>query len=119
MTTVTIRVGGRDYRVACDDGQEEHLRVLADDVDDRVRSLVYSMGDHISEGLSLVMAALTMADELTELKRENERLRAGGHYSPSPQFDETRMRDMEAAMAATLDDIASRIEKMADQIETR
>lgn len=44
MTAVTIKVGGRDYRIACDDGQEEHLRFLADEVDERLQSLLFPPG---------------------------------------------------------------------------
>jgi cell division protein ZapA len=118
MTTVTIKVGGRDYRIACDDGQEEHLRLLADDVDDRVRSLIFGMENNPGESMSLLLTALTMADELVELKRENERLSRGGGFGTAPA-DEHRILEMEAAMAATLDEIASRIEKIADQVEIR
>lgn len=115
MAAVTIRVGGRDWRIACDDGQEEHLRLLADEVDDRVRSLAYGAGDHMSDGMALLLTALTMADELTELKKENDELRAGGNTD----VGDTRLREMEAAMAATLDEIAARIEKIAEQAEIR
>src|SRR5689334_18707570 len=106
MTAVTIRVGGRDYRVACDDGQEEHLRMLADEVDDRVRSLVFGLDNNPGEGMSLLLAAITMADELVELRKESEILaRTKGYLSPA---DESRIRDMELAMATTLDEIAGR-----------
>lgn len=118
MTAVTIRVGGRDYRIACDDGQEEHLRLLGDEVDDRVRSLVFSMGSSPGESMALLMAALLMADEIVELKKENERIAAGGALPPPP-VDESRLRDMEAAMAATLEELAGRIEKIADHVEIR
>lgn len=117
MVTVPIRVGGRDYRIACDDGQEEHLRVLADDVDDRVRSLAFSTGNNLSENMALLMSALTMADELIELRKENERLRQNGLRMPS--LGEDRVREIEVAMAATLDEIASRIEKIAEASEIR
>lgn len=121
MTAVTIKVNGRDYRVACDDGQEEHLRFLADEVDDRVRSLLFGMGDNPGENMALLLAALTMADELVELKKENEKLRAGsGHNGhKTPANNDIRIQAMETAMAATLDEIANRIEKIADQVEIR
>jgi len=70
MTAVTIKVAGRDYRIACDDGQEEHLRFLADELDDRVHSLIFGMESNPGEAMSLLLAALTMADELIELKKE-------------------------------------------------
>ncbi len=118
MTAVTIKVNGRDYRIACDDGQEEHLRFLADEVDDRVRSLIFGMDNNPGEGLSLLLCALTMADELIELKKENEKLRRQGATS-GDRIDEARILEMEAAMAATLEEIAGRIEKIAEQVEIR
>lgn len=115
MTTVTIRVGGRDYRVACDDGQEEQLRLLADEVDDRVQALTFGMDSNPGEGMSLLLAALTMADEIIELKQENESLARGqGKVVAIP--DEGRIRELEATMAATLDEVARRIEKIAEQV---
>lgn len=118
MAAVTIRIAGRNWRIACDDGQEDHLRFLADELDERVRSVMFSAGDALSENMALLMAALTMADELIELKKENDNLRAEAG-NDAQAAGEARLRDMEAAMAATLEEIASRIEKIAEQAEIR
>ncbi|MDX1974097.1 MAG: cell division protein ZapA [Rickettsiales bacterium] len=112
MAVVRLKVGGRDYQVACDDGQEEHLRILADEVDDRVRSLTYNATQKPSEGMALLMAALMLSDELIEKKKENE----SSSRSKSTSAD-YRFVEMEAAMAVTLEEIALRIERIADQIE--
>jgi cell division protein ZapA len=120
MAIVHIRVGNREYDVACDDGQEDHLRLLADEVDERVRSLIFSMGSNINEGLALLLTSLTMADELLESKKE-VRAVALEVQKISRQLDAERqnsqLAQVEAAMAHTLEDIALRIEKIADQIE--
>lgn len=109
MATVTIKVGGRDYRIACDDGQEEHLRRLADEVDERLQSLLFGMGADPGEGMALLMTALTMADELAEMKREKQ----------VPAESEDRTREIEEVMAATLEEIAGRIERIADRAAAR
>ena len=120
MAIVHIRVGNREYDVACDDGQEDHLRLLADDVDERVRSLLFNMGQSANENLALLLTSLTMADEIIENKKE---IRAIAHEVAglSRQLEAERthnhLAEMEAAMAHTLDDIAVRIEKIAEQIE--
>ena len=44
MAQVSITINGRGYQIACDDGQEEHLRRLASYVDRRVAELVAAMG---------------------------------------------------------------------------
>lgn len=123
MAAVNIRINGRDYKVACDDGQEEHLRLLADDIDDRLRSLVFRMGSNPGEGTALLLTALTMADEILESKKENERLSAqladvGSQLDDEYRLmQETRIVEMESAMAETLEGIAQRIEKIAERIE--
>src|SRR3954462_4657860 len=70
MAIVHIRINGRDYDIACDDGQEEHLRFLADEVDDRVRALVFGIGSNPGETMALLLTALTLADEVAENKKE-------------------------------------------------
>jgi cell division protein ZapA len=65
MAQVDIRINNRPYRIACDDGQEEHLTRLAEFVDKRVQELVGSVGQ-VGEDRLLVMASLLIADELSE-----------------------------------------------------
>ena len=121
MTIVAVKINGREYHLACDDGQEEHLRLLADDVDERVRDLVSRMGGGTGEVMGFLLAAITMADELIENKREIEQLASG-----TPQFSALLEGQSssdavytESAMASTLDEIAERIEKIAQRIEIR
>lgn len=116
MAVVNLKIAGKDYQVACDDGQEEHLRLLADDIDDRVRSLLFSMGSNPGEEMALLMTALTMADELLESKEQADHWRAQASQQRHIASD-SRMVEMEAAMTVTLEEIALRIEKIADQIE--
>jgi cell division protein ZapA len=123
MAVVHIRVGGREYDVACDDGQEDQLRLLADEVDDRVRALLYGMGSNPGENMALLLTSLTMADELIENKKEIqaaqvELVRLSRILEEQKRItQEGRIIEIEAAMTATLDDIAARIEKIAEQIE--
>ena len=123
MAIVHIRINNRDYDIACDDGQEEHLRLLADEVDDRIRSLIFGMGANPGEGMALMLTALTLTDELFESKKEiqklaNEIKHMGAFVDDDKKAaQETRMMELEAAMAVTLEEIAMRIEKIAEQIE--
>ena len=63
MAQLTVRVNGRDYLIACGDGEEGHLRELAADVNRRVQDLVGQVGQ-VGEARLLLMAALLMADEV-------------------------------------------------------
>jgi len=119
MANMRIRVNGRDYELACGDGQEEHLRLLADELNDRVAALVRGMGHNPGEAMALLLTSLTVIDELIDSKR-----RTPAPEQPMPTQSEIMQQErmlaqMEAAMATTLDEIAQRIEKIAEQIEIR
>ena len=74
MPQVGIVINGRSYRIACDDGQEEHLKELAQLVDKRVAELVATMGQ-VGDTRLLVMASLLVADELAGAYAEVDRVR--------------------------------------------
>ena len=69
MSHVNVTINGRQYRMACEDGQEEHLRSLAEDLDRRIVEMRTSFGE-IGDMRLTVMAALMVADELSEAKRK-------------------------------------------------
>ncbi len=122
MAIVPIRINGKEYHIACDDGQEEHLRTLSFDLDERVNQLAYQMGGDPGEVMSLLLAGLMMADESIENKKEIDRLgkevraltKTAGQARQTS--DSGRMAEMENAMLDTLGELAGRIERMADQI---
>jgi len=69
MTEVTATIAGRQFRLACADGEEEHLQTLASDLDRRIVDLRARFGE-IGDTRLTVMAALTIADELGEALRK-------------------------------------------------
>lgn len=115
MARVTVFINGREYQVACDDGQEEHLRRLAQEVDERVRQLGYTMGQ-AGESLLLVLASLMMADELHDIRRELTALRREITHT-SQSFEQSKLIEMESAISTTIEEIAARIEKIAEHME--
>jgi cell division protein ZapA len=73
MAQVTATIAGRQFRLACEDGQEDHLQTLAVDIDARITELRRKFGE-IGDTRLTVMAALTVADELAESVRRLRRL---------------------------------------------
>ena len=65
MAEVSITIAGRDYRVACRDGEEDNLRSAAAIVDARGREALAGMGA-LSEARTLLFASLLIADQLIE-----------------------------------------------------
>ena len=70
MTQVNVTINGRQFRMACEDGEEAHLMELAEDLDRRIQKLRARFGE-IGDTRLTVMAALTLADELAETKERS------------------------------------------------
>src|SRR5579863_6973547 len=73
MTHVSVTINSRHYRMACDDGQETHLGQLAHDLDQRISHLRTTFGE-IGDMRLTVMAALILADELSEARQRMHRV---------------------------------------------
>jgi cell division protein ZapA len=116
VSQVNVTINGRQFRMACEDGQEGHLQQLARELDERIVALRGQFGE-IGDARLTVMAALMVADELAEsgkkLKRLEEELAAlrlaGGTASQRTQATQT-------AIAAALDSAAERIEDIAKKL---
>ena len=73
MASVNATIAGRQFRLACEDGQEQHLQSLARGLDASIEELRQKFGE-IGDTRLTVMAALMVADELAEAKRKIRRL---------------------------------------------
>ncbi len=67
MATVTIEISGRRYDIACRDGGEERLRMLAGLIDARAADVIRAVGRG-NEPRELVLTALLLADDLDEAR---------------------------------------------------
>lgn len=112
MSHVSVTINGRQYRMACEDGQEDHLTQLAKDLDRRIAGLRNQFGE-IGDMRLAVMAALMVGDELLEA---GQRLRqVEGELSAVNDARAAitkRSQTTEAAVAAALDSAAERIERL-------
>ncbi len=119
MATVTVSINGRNYRMACDDGQEEHLTRLAQDFDQRISELRSDFGE-IGDMRLTVMAALTIADELTDQREQLRRIEDELAALQDARTDAVdRTKATESAIAAAFNAAAERIEKLAKALDGR
>ena len=68
MAQVTVTVDGKAYRMACEEGQEDHLTDLATRFDRYVSHLKDQFGE-IGDLRVTVMAGIMITDEVAELTR--------------------------------------------------
>ena len=116
MSHVSVTIHGRQYRMACEDGQEDYLHSLAQDLDQRIADLRARFTD-ITESRLLVMAALMVSDELSEKTRQleesqNARFDAGA-IGPTAA---DRVQATQNAIAAALNAASERIESVTKDL---
>jgi cell division protein ZapA len=83
MGQVSVPVNGRSFAISCDDGQEPRIRRLAQYVGAKVGEFVADVGQ-VGEARLLLLAALVIADELSDANDalEQERSRRGSAEIP-------------------------------------
>jgi len=115
VAQITLKINDRSYEMTCDDGQEEHLRKLAEHVDERMRQLAGSVGQ-VGEARLLIMASLLITDELYDAYRQIHVLDASGDGAGDGANGEADDSELEAEIAAALESSAERIEAMAARL---
>jgi cell division protein ZapA len=116
MPQVSVTINGRQFRMACEDGEEAHLMRLAEDLDGRISRLRSRFGE-IGDTRLTVMAALTLADELSETKEKLQRLEPElAALQDASVASADRAQVTQAAVAAALNAAAERIETITRRL---
>ncbi len=119
MKTVKAVVYGKEYTLACDAGQEQHLAQLVSQLNGRAKTLEKAVGK-LPDGLMMVYVALMISDEIHDATRENIRLkdeltrlqRQLGESNP----DDARLAALEEEVAENLQHLATRIAGLAEKL---
>jgi len=116
MAHVTVTINGRQYRIGCEDGQEDHVIGLARDFDRRILDLHERFGE-IGDARLTVMAALEVADQLAEAGRNIRRLEEEiASLNDTRAKTVTRTQAGEAALVTALNTAAERIERITKSL---
>jgi cell division protein ZapA len=113
---VTVSINGRNFRLACEDGQEGHLKRLAAELDRRIEELRVRFGE-IGDTRLTIMAALVVADEVTEnggkLRRLEDEL---SNLQEARVASAEHAKATQAAVSAALNSAAERIENLTRRL---
>jgi cell division protein ZapA len=111
MNHINVTINGRQYRMACEEGQEARLLRLAESLQSRVETLRGKFGE-IGDARLTMMAALTVCDELLDA---NQRIRSLEEELESLRDVRVaaldRAKATQAAVAGALNAAADRIER--------
>ena len=116
MSHINVTINGRQYRMACEEGQEVRLLKLAESLESRVGELRGKFGE-IGDARLTVMAALMACDELVDAGNRVRTLEA--EVSELRDFRNAaaeRARMTQTAVVNALNAAAERIEKTTQML---
>lgn len=116
MATVTVTIDGKAYRMACDEGQEQHLTGLAERFDRYVTHLKSSFGE-IGDLRLTVMAGIMVTDELHELQTRVTTLETEVDALRKARDEALAKVDKnDTAITGVLSEVTNRIESLATRL---
>lgn len=122
MHQMKVTVNNRDYRVACQPGDEARIGDLAEYLQAKAESLNLPPGSQVPEAQVLLMVGLLAADDLSDrlnemenMQSEIERLRA--EISRLHHEASSRAGNLEARAAQGLEKAAARVEQLVARFE--
>tara|TARA_B000000565_G_C23689727_1_gene341456 strand:- start:173 stop:601 length:429 start_codon:yes stop_codon:yes gene_type:complete len=74
MVNVNVNFNGRDYLLACEEGQEDDLQKLTEELSKKFNQLKKDLGN-LGEGKLLLITAIQVIDELYTLKTSLHKLK--------------------------------------------
>ena len=106
MGQVTITIDKREYVIACENGQENHIVELSHILNEKARMLSSSIG-LVNENMMLAMIGLLLADELQDIR--------SGVITGVP---ESEVAKADAALAMQIDDLTNRIVELTKDLKS-
>ena len=117
MAQVNLTVNGRVYRIACEDGEEDHVEQLGERFDGAINELRGAMGE-IGDQRLMVMAGILMTDRLDDTERRLKRSEQEVGLLKDNRADSSmRLDGLDKSFAETLNLAAARIESIAERLQ--
>lgn len=116
MASVNVTINGKNYRMACEEGQEPHLIALAEKLDSYVSQLKGSFGE-IGDQRLTVMAGVMVTDELVEMERKVAKLEKElADLRADSDSKVSELTSAEKETSAKISELADRIVKLSDKL---
>jgi len=127
MPEVRITIGGRQFEVACQEGEESYLHSAAKMLDDEAQVLSDQVG-RMPEGRMLLMAGLLLADKTASVEDRISEVRAelaereaelAGLRNRVVEPERVEVPVVPQAVTDTLAELAARAEALAAEVEEK
>lgn len=100
MSVVILNIADYSYKIACQDGQENHIRELASFLDSKAKKLLTSVGGYIPESQLLAMVSVLVAQELFNAKHQ-----------------QTSSSEADTAIENVLDELTQRVNLLTEKLK--
>ena len=124
MPDITINIGGRQFEVACQDGEESFLKAAAEVLDEEARLLTDQVG-RLAENRMLLMAGLMLADKTVALeeaagssRQKLEDARTAARIAASTPPERIEVPVVPESFVDTMAELAARAEALAEKAES-
>ncbi len=127
MPEVTIKIGGRDFTVACQEGEEHYLQAAAALLDAEASVLAAQIG-RMPEARMLLMSGLMLADKSAgmeeQLRHAEEKLAAQeaeleNARNARPEPERVEVAVIPDSVTDSMAEIAARTESLAAAVEEK
>ena len=117
MPEVNVEIDGKKFRMACEEGQEQHLMELAERFNRTVLQLKGSFGE-IGDNRLVVMAGIAVLDELAEAEDRIEVLKQDiADLTTAGRELTIESEELEQSFARRLSEAARKVEAIAQAID--
>ena len=117
MAQVNLTVNGRVYRMACEDGEEEHVSELGLRFDEAIKELRGVLGE-IGDQRLMVMAGILMTDRLGDAEARLRKAEQEIQSLKDGRADTAmRIEGLELNFADTFNRASIRIEQIAERLQ--
>ena len=108
---VTLTLNGRNYTVACDEGQEKRVQYLGQYIDQKLRDVSRNAGANNNEAYQWLLTSLLLADELLNAREGLDQAQMDGK-----QADAKSQRQIDIDLSA-VQHLTHRIEELAEKLK--
>ena len=117
MAQVNLTVNGRIYRMACEDGEEDHVTELGVRFDEAINELRGVLGE-IGDQRLMVMAGILMTDRLGDAEQKLKKAEQEIQGLKDSRADTAmRIEGLELNFADSFNRAAIRIEQIAERLQ--
>lgn len=106
MAEIKLNINGRQYDMACDDGQEARVEALAAYIDRKMKHISSSGAAH-SENHLFMLVSLLLADELFDLKEG---------IAPQNTNSETLSAEDEERLKSVITHLKQRLDSLDEKV---